>query len=860
MFSLPDAAIIIPVRIDQPQRKRNLERNLAFLRAHLDTTIIVIEQDKEQQIEGSWFVRDGDTFYKTRLFNLAAKENPKSVYFFLDVDVLVDPRAYMDAYNQILVDNRCDLCLLYKRSEPFQYVEVSNEVFDENLDPTKWMSRFRTLDNGKPAQCVGGIVAVRVTSFWEAGGFNERYIGYGEEDVEFLERLKRFGARYTELPYSIYHQKHETVYRAKAMITKHISPFLSEYSRTQNKTILKSVLIESNTRYVSIRQKGGRLGNILFQLACLLQYAKQVGRIPWMEIPEVYRPFFEPIIHCLQKPPSNITPVHIQSQLSSKSSVFHNEIPIYLSTDSWIEIDPGFAQSVEMMEHVRWFLSDHLASKRERKPRTDVMVHVRKTDYTKYANIYEQLGGHYYMRAMNMMKQSIPDCRFVVFTDDIASVRELSYFQRDDLTFFDDTEMKDYEVLQEMSLYSQFIIANSTFSWWGAQLSSTQEHVIAPLQWSTTDSSLCLGFWTQIYEDNWIRISNFPMTVLTTYKPFDVFAPDPGKRANIQLIFEKEEPIPDVRPYADIVVYVSNDVKTHIKTPKPHTIDYIVSTTWEHIQLPHSSWNERPILCVPFEFTLQWFHRLQCIFETLLLPPPKLSVIMTTSPNIRSNLVFQTLNTLYRQTYHSWELLFVPAHGYLNTLGYHLLNCTAIPKLLPVLPIEDSLLKNVVHTRSEICGFVYGGTELHEKRFETQMSTVNQNILSLTSTYANGASYPYSSFTKKFGLLENKKVFFGSAVFYKSILKDNTVPDNTRIQMNYTVHIKFMNDLFSVPDIPPEVTNPPKEEPPVLIRNHVQHPLVSGSLGLITQPVRIRIQRISDVQNAKQKSGLKYLI
>jgi hypothetical protein len=860
MFLLPDAAIIIPVRIDQPQRKRNLERNLAFLKAHLDTTIIVIEQDKEQQIEGSRFVRDGDTFYKTYLFNLAAKENPRSVYFFLDVDVLVDPQAYMDAYTQIRMNNTHDVCLLYKHT--FQYIEVESEILDNNPDPTSWMNVLRPL-NGVPATCMGGIVAVRASTFWEAGGFNERYIGYGEEDVEFVERMKRFEGRYLELPYSIYHQKHDIVYRAKAMLTKHISPFLSDYSRTQEKSILKSVLTESNTRYVSIQQKGGRLGNLLFQLACLLQYAKQVGRIPWMEIPEVYKPFFQPLLHCLQKPPLNKSPVQITGQLSSSSSVFHNELPISLTKDLWIEIDPGFAQSAEMMEHVRWFLSDRLASKKDRKPLTDVMIHVRKTDYTKYANIYEQLGEHYYVRAMKMMKKNIPDCRFVVFTDDVPSVRDLPYFQREDVTFFDDTGMKDYEVLQEMSLYSHFIIANSTFSWWGAQLSSTQGHVIAPLHWSTIDSSKCLGLWTQIYEDHWIRLSNVPMTVQTSYPLFDVFFPDSCTPVNALVLFEQEDPIPVVRPNADIVLYVTSNVKPYIAGKKPSTVDYFVSTTWEHISTPNPSWFGRPILCLPMPSTPQWFHRLQCVLETLLRRPPRMSIIMITHIDIRSNLVFQTLDTLYRQTYHSWELLFVPAHSQFTTPGFHLMNCTAIPKLLPVLPIENIDLKHSVYARSDMCALIYGGTILHENKFETQMRTFERNILSLTSTYANGAYYPYSSFTKKFGLLENKKAFLGSAVFHKSILKDkfSMIPSETRIDVAYGVYVKYMNDVFNISivnvDVPSEQT---KEQPPVIIRNHLQHPLMSANLGLITQPVRNHVQRITDVQIAKQKTGLKYLI
>jgi hypothetical protein len=840
MFSLPDAAIIIPVRVDHSQRKQNLERNLAFLKTHFQTTIVVIEQDKTQQIEGSMFIHNGDTFHKTRLFNLAAKENPKSMYYFLDTDVLVDPQAYVDAYNVILRDNRCDLCLLYKRNDRYEYVDFEPDILDKNPDPLSWADLLKGI-HGTQAKCCGGVVAVRSSTFFNAGRFNEYFIGYGQEDWEFLLRLQRFGARYFELPYSIYHQKHEVFYRAKGLIDEHISPYLVEYSTIQDLTTLKYMFTNTDTRYVSLRTKGGRLGNILFQLATVLQYAKRTNRIPWMEIPEVYKPFFAPILRFLKKPPSNERAVLVTGQLSSDSSVFYNEVPLVLTKDVCIEIDPGFAQSSNMIDLVRWFLQEQLAPKKERKPNTDVVIHVRRTDYTHYSNIYEQLGEHYYVRAINAMKKNIPECRFVVFTDDITSVRQLPYFQREDLIFFDDSGLKDYEVLQEMTLYSHFILANSAFSWWGAQLSSTQGHVIAPLHWSNVHSPTCLGFWTPIYEEHWIRLSNFPMTVRTTHPLFDVFAPQSGERANIEVVSSHDFD-PNVRRNADLVFLITHDPKPYLAVQKPRSIDYIISTSWEHISIPHSSWKGCPVLCIPLLEMNHAFHRLQGVFETLLKPRPELTIIMVTKPNVRSNLVFETLDTVYRQTYHTWEILFVPTHSYTNAIGSLFFNRIAIPKLLPVLPLGGKFLQHAFYARSDPCAVVYGGTLLHQKKFETQMRNFDRGALSLTPVYENSAYYPYTSFTRKFGLLDNKKVFLASIIFHRSILTDrySQIPDTARLQMSHGVDVRFVSDKFSIPESTEKTERiESKEEAPSTIRNYVQHPLVSGSIGIVTKPVYI---------------------
>jgi len=94
------------------------------------------------------------------------------------------------------------------------------------------------------------------------------------------------------------------------------------------------------------------------------------------------------------------------------------------------------------------------------------------------------------------------DRNVIVFSDDPAWCTE---------TFTDDrfliSENTDNRVdMCLMSLCNDFIIANSTFSWWGAWLSANPDKkVIAPLQWFGTGYTKDHDT-SDLIPDGWTRI------------------------------------------------------------------------------------------------------------------------------------------------------------------------------------------------------------------------------------------------------------------------------------------------------------------------------------------------------------------
>jgi hypothetical protein len=115
-----------------------------------------------------------------------------------------------------------------------------------------------------------------------------------------------------------------------------------------------------------------------------------------------------------------------------------------------------------------------------------VCVHVRRGDYLdpQMHSLFGLCGPEYYRRAMDLMRARVAGPRFFLFSDDPAWTR--GNFDIDARTRLVDHNVgsRDHEDLRLMAACRHFIIANSSFSWWGAWLSPFGEKiVVAPRIW-----------------------------------------------------------------------------------------------------------------------------------------------------------------------------------------------------------------------------------------------------------------------------------------------------------------------------------------------------------------------------------------
>lgn len=141
-----------------------------------------------------------------------------------------------------------------------------------------------------------------------------------------------------------------------------------------------------------------------------------------------------------------------------------------------------------------------------------VSLHVRRGDYTENEAVY---GGicteEYYKGAIRIILGRFPDAVFFIFSNDVPWVKEwigrleqeLRMPQGERFVAIEGTtEETGYLDMFLMSCCRHYIIANSSFSWWGAWLGREAGKIVAaPYPWSNTQN------YVDIYTKEMIRIN-----------------------------------------------------------------------------------------------------------------------------------------------------------------------------------------------------------------------------------------------------------------------------------------------------------------------------------------------------------------
>lgn len=108
-----------------------------------------------------------------------------------------------------------------------------------------------------------------------------------------------------------------------------------------------------------------------------------------------------------------------------------------------------------------------------------IALHVRRTDYVAKCQEHPPQSIEYYQSALSNFDS---DRNVIIFTDDIEWCKSQDLFSSDRFLI---SESRDNRIdLCLMTLCSDYIIANSSFSWWGAWLSKNKNPIVfAPKKW-----------------------------------------------------------------------------------------------------------------------------------------------------------------------------------------------------------------------------------------------------------------------------------------------------------------------------------------------------------------------------------------
>lgn len=134
-----------------------------------------------------------------------------------------------------------------------------------------------------------------------------------------------------------------------------------------------------------------------------------------------------------------------------------------------------------------------------------ISLHIRRGDYVsdkKNIKIMEACSLGYYRKAVEYMAARVVQPVFYIFSDDMDWVRANLSLDFPCVYVNNNHGRDSYRDMQLMSLCRYNIIANSSFSWWGAWLNSNPEKiVIAPRRWFRSGNDV-----SDLIPNEWVRL------------------------------------------------------------------------------------------------------------------------------------------------------------------------------------------------------------------------------------------------------------------------------------------------------------------------------------------------------------------
>lgn len=267
----------------------------------------------------------------------------------------------------------------------------------------------------------------------------------------------------------------------------------------------------------------GQLGNQMFKYAALRGIAENNGYDFYVppsklyleknkQLNKAYRKIFkyEYQNHFLFEyfemnsfPRKNIKYSKFTKQVSPESHLFDenlfNNCPDNVQLTGYYQ-SPKYFQNIEEIIRNDFKFKKHIVNKAKNlhfKYTFDCSMHIRRGDYLTNPNHYA-LSMKYYNQAIDIFGQ---DSNFLVFTDDIEWFKSTKFYRKGQFNLIS-TLTKNSTILDLyfMSLCNRHIIANSTFSWWGAWLSGSNK-IIYPINWfkdGRSSSDIACSSWTGI--------------------------------------------------------------------------------------------------------------------------------------------------------------------------------------------------------------------------------------------------------------------------------------------------------------------------------------------------------------------------
>jgi len=245
---------------------------------------------------------------------------------------------------------------------------------------------------------------------------------------------------------------------------------------------------------ISFNQLGnmGHLGNQMFQYASLRGIAENNNlkwTIPGKEYFGINYPLRSNIYNCFEL--SEIKNENIQ--MNNTNAIFnekhyHFDESLYTNCSDNIDLN-GYFQTEKYFLNIKDSIKKDFTFKKEISDRAEqilnnidkentIVVHVRRTDYVGNDLNHYNLSTSYYLSVLNGINWK---SHVIFISDDIEWCKKQKEFISMPNAIF--LQENPYVDLCVMTMCGINVIANSSFSWWGAWLNNNNKTIVAPSNW-----------------------------------------------------------------------------------------------------------------------------------------------------------------------------------------------------------------------------------------------------------------------------------------------------------------------------------------------------------------------------------------
>jgi hypothetical protein len=141
----------------------------------------------------------------------------------------------------------------------------------------------------------------------------------------------------------------------------------------------------------------------------------------------------------------------------------------------------GFWQSWKYFEHCKEEVKEVFKLPHVEGYEDYISIHIRLGDYKQHSGSFPPITEHYLLLAMMEFEREKPDSKYMVFSDGIDECKEIfsaNFSQAWNERIYYSEGRNELQDLSLMASCGHHIIANSSFSWWGAYLGHNPNRIV----------------------------------------------------------------------------------------------------------------------------------------------------------------------------------------------------------------------------------------------------------------------------------------------------------------------------------------------------------------------------------------------